>query len=387
MEIAIVGGGIAGLASAIALAQPGRSIGVLERSADFEEHGAGVQLGPNGVRALKLLGVWPELEHLAFLPPHLRFMDALTGETVRCFSLECFAARFGAPYCVAHRRDLIGALVSRARALKSIKLLTGQEVTALGWQDERPVLTSSSGERFSPAAVVGADGINSVIRASLIGDGSALYHGHAIYRALIPRITAPAVPSDVVLWFYPGGHVVHYPVAGGRDINIVAVIEDLQQANGRAREYSSAEVLAQFEAVSPDLRYILGLPQAWSRWHAADRLPAKPWGKSTATLAGDAAHPMLPYLAQGAVAALEDAVTLGKCVASSGVLSVAFRQYEGMRHAHTSRLQARARAQGELYHWRGWRAAWRNRILKHIPQRYFFSRIEWLYGWNEHSVR
>jgi salicylate hydroxylase len=386
MEITIVGGGIAGMAAAIALAGSGCKVKVLERSAGFDEHGAGLQLGPNGVKALQHLGAWPELEGKTFAPRFLRIMDAMNGECLRSFSFELFATRFGAPYRVAHRRDLLHALLARARSIDTIDLLPGFEATGLSWDSGRPVLILSGGNRMISDAIVGADGIHSVIREALIADGPPVVHPQSIYRALIPRVIAPAVPGDVVLWLYPGGHVVHYPVTAGQDINIVAVVTDGKTEGVRDAECSAAEVAAGFDAMCPELRYVLGLPVNWSRWTPADRLPSKILGTGAATLLGDAAHPMLPYLAQGAVAALEDAVALGNCVASESSIAAAFRQYEALRGAHTSRLQREARAQARLYHWRGWRGELRNGLIKIVPQHCFFSRIAWIYVSNHTSI-
>jgi salicylate hydroxylase len=379
MEIIVVGAGIAGLASAIALAKTGRAVRILEASPEIHDQGAGLQLGPNGVRALESLGVWSSLDQHTFAPKALRIMDALTGETLRRFGFEPFVRRFGAPYRVAHRRDLLDALLTAARALDGIEIVTGHEVSALAWDKHSPRLTLADGKQFSAAAVIGADGVRSAVRRSLLSDGPPLKHDQAIYRALIPRTAAPALPSDVVLWLYPGGHVVHYPVSGGRDVNIVAIIESCRSDGVGIASCSPHEVAACFPEMSPDLRYILGLPHAWSRWTAADRLPAKVWGCGAVTLVGDAAHPMLPYLAQGAVAALEDAVALGDCVACASDLASAFREYESRRRPRTSRLQKRSRAQARLYHWRGWKGALRNRLLQLVPEEYFFSRIAWIY--------
>jgi 2-polyprenyl-6-methoxyphenol hydroxylase-like FAD-dependent oxidoreductase len=386
MEIIIVGGGVSGLASAIALAKSGHSIRVLEQSANIEELGAGLQLGPNGVRALERLGAWAELERKTFAPPSLRIMDALTGEAIRSFSFEGFSTRFGAPYLVAHRRDLLHALLTTARSVAGIEILTAHEVKSLAWNQQKPILTLRGGKKFSAAAVIGADGLRSSIRRCLLADGPPMSHDQLIYRALIPRITAPALSSDVVLWLYPGGHVVHYPVSGGHDINIVAVIECSRASEARSSDPAPADVAAAFDAMCPDLRYVLGLPRNWGTWAAADRPPVKTWGTGAATLLGDAAHPMLPSLAQGAVAALEDAVTLGDCVASEPDFPAAFRKYETIRRPHTSRLQKKARTQLALYHWRGWRGRLRNCFLKFVPESYFFSRIAWIYVWDHHPV-
>ena len=379
MEIAIVGGGIAGLATAIALGGPERRIHILERASMIEEHGAGVQLGPNALRAARALGIWDRLSPKLFAPAGLQIMDALTGDRIRrfCFGPK-FEARFGAPYALAHRRDLIDVLRDAALATAGVELLTGHQVKKLHFKDEAPVLALADGSSMCPQAVIGADGIGSAIRQSLLEDGRPAAHACTIYRAMIPRITATALPSDVVLWLYPGGHVVHYPIAGGQQMNLVAIA-----VGGPAIGDGSCpadEVLACFPAMSADLRYILGLAPAWTRWPATDRAPAVVWGRAATTLIGDAAHPMLPYLAQGAATALVDAVTLGRCASAEPEISAAFRRYEALRKDHTARLQRLSRRQGEVYHLEGWRANLRNRALAIVPESLFFSRIGWVYA-------
>jgi salicylate hydroxylase len=376
MEMTIVGGGIAGLSAAIALARIGLSCRVLERAAAYSEEGAGLQLGPNGVRALERLGLWPALAPQCFSPPCLRIMDAMSGELVRSFALEIFNTRFGAPYRVLHRRDLLKLLLAEARALKSVELLTGHEVTALSWSNHDPVLLLGP-KKLAAQAVIGADGLNSVMRRNLIGDGAPEPRPHVIYRALIPRVTVPHLPSDIVLWFYPGGHVVHYPVSGGREMNIVAITD--RAPGTQAEPCSAAEVSACFEPMSPELRYVLGLASSWRRWEAADRPPSAIWGRGKSTLIGDAAHPMLPTLAQGAVAALEDSVFLAESLARKGDVTAAFRNYENERRSRVARLQKASRAQATLYHLDGWLRTVRNMTLRHMPESWFFSRIGWIY--------
>ncbi|MGH6874519.1 MAG: FAD-dependent monooxygenase [Aestuariivirgaceae bacterium] len=379
MEIAIVGGGIAGLATAIALAGQQRRIRILERASAVEEHGAGVQLGPNASAALRALGVWEKLSPKLFAPAGLQIMDALTGNAIRrfCFGPD-FEARFGAPYSVVHRRDLIAVLRDAALATAEVELLTGRYVKRLHFSNGSPVLALADGSSISPAAVIGADGIRSTIRGSLLEDGGPAARACTIYRAMIPRITATALPGDVVLWLYPGGHVVHYPVAGGQQINFVAVVAGAVAAGDGSCPQD--EVLDRFPAMSADLRYILGLAPAWTRWPATDRLPSVVWGRACTTLIGDAAHPMLPYLAQGAATALVDAVTLGHCASAERDISAAFRRYESLRKSHTARLQRLSRRQGEVYHLSGWRANLRNRFLAILPESLFFSRIAWIYA-------
>jgi len=377
MKMTIVGGGIAGLSTAIALARIGLPCQVLERAAVFSEEGAGLQIGPNGVRALKRLGLWPALEPHCFSPPCLRIMDAISGELIRSFAFQSFEARFGAPYRVLHRRDLLKALLIEARAHQSIELLTSHEVTGLSWSGDDPVLLLGP-KRLVAQAVIGAEGLNSVIRRTLLGDGAPERHPHIIYRALIPRVTVPHLPNDVVLWLHPAGHVVHYPVSGGREMNIVAITDGSSEAQSDA--CSAAEVSLSFEPMSPDLRYVLGLASAWRRWAASDRSPSAIWGRGRTTLIGDAAHPMLPTLAQGAVAALEDAVLLAETLALGNDFAAAFRAYENRRRSRVARLQKASRAQSALYHLDGWSRWARNMTLRHMPETLFFSRISWIYA-------
>ena len=378
MEMTIVGGGIAGLSVAIALARIGVRSRLLERAPDFCEEGAGLQLGPNGITALERLGLWPALESQSFTPPNLSIMDALSGELIRSFPFESFRTRFGAPYRVFHRRDLLKSLLAEAGASQSIELLTSHEVTGLSWSGNDPVLHLDA--RELPAdAVIGADGLNSAIRRSLVADGAPERHPLLVYRALIPRATVPHLSSDVVLWLYPGGHVVHYPVSSGREMNIVAITEKAGLPFNSEQNCTAIEVQASFEPMSPDLRYVLGLASSWRRWIAADRPPAALWGRGKATLIGDAAHPMLPTLAQGAVAALEDAVVLADCLASEGDVAEAFRRYEQRRRSRAGKLQKACRVQSALYHLDGWPRTLRDLGLRHMPESWFFSRISRIY--------
>ncbi len=381
MEITIVGGGIAGLSAAIALARKGFACRVLEQSAAFDERGAGLQLGPNGVRSLKALGVWTEFERHTFAPPSLRIMDGLTGCEIRRLGFEAFHARFGEPYRVAHRRDLLQALLSRVRNLHGVELLPHHGVETCHWAGDSLVLTLGDGKQILTDAVIGADGVRSSIRKLLDAHDPPLQDSQMVFRALVSRITAPHLSNDVVLWLYPRGHVVHYPVSAGREVNIVAVTEN-GIGSSASHEASATEVAAFFPSMAPELRYVLGLSPVWGRWAALDRQPAKLWGKGRATLIGDAAHPMLPTLAQGAVAALEDAIVLADCLDPGVDPAVAFRKYESLRQPHAARLQRAARAQARLYHWNGWQRQIRNHVLMHMPQGLFFSHIAWIYQGN-----
>ena len=382
MKVVIVGGGIAGLAAAIAVARTKHQVLLLEQSPRIEERGAGLQIGPNGIKALDWLGAWELLRDKTWQPPHLRFMNGLTGELVRSISLAgSFEHRFGSPYLVTHRADLLGALLAKASSAACVEIRTGCEVTGLEWRGGVPRVRLADTEE--PAdAVIGADGVYSTLRRNLLADGPPPPGSHTLFRALVPRNQAPAVSPDVLVWFYPGGHVVHYPVAGGKLINFVAVVaQGTWNGEETSTPASPAEVAAAFPAMTAELRYLLGLPDAWHKWRSPDRRPVNRWGTGPATLVGDAAHPMAPYLAQGAAAALEDSVALGQALDGASEAADAFRQFERRRIARTSRLCRMSRRQGEVYHASGWSALVRDLLLANVPTGLLMARLGWIYAW------
>ena len=382
MDVIVAGGGIAGLASALAIAREGHRVRVIERAERIEERGAGVQIGPNGAKALVRLGVHADLEPRLWQPPAIAVMDGRTGAMVRRFRLApTFAERFGAPYRVAHRSDLLAALLAAARREPSIELITGSEVAGVESAQGRPRVRLKSGVAYTADAAVGADGLHSTVRASILGDGPPQRHHHVIYRALVRREDIAGGSGDVVLWLFPGGHVVHYPVRGGDLMNLVAVATGEWQAEDWNAPATPGEIAATFADVAPDLRRVLAMPREWSKWGAADRPPVMGWGSGPVTLIGDAAHPMLPYLAQGAAAALEDAVVLGRTLAQPRPVADSLRGYESERFRRTARLQRESRRQGRISHAAGLAATLRNLYLRVAPEWLFFAPIAWIYAW------
>jgi salicylate hydroxylase len=382
MDVIVAGGGIAGLASALAIARQGHRIRVIERAERIEERGAGVQIGPNGAKALERLGVYADLEPRLWQPPAITLMDGRTGATLRRFRLApTFAERFGAPYRVAHRSDLLAALLAAARREPSIELITGSEVAGVETAQGRPRIRLKSGVAYTADAAVGADGLHSTVRASLLGDAPPLRHRHIIYRALVRREDIAGGSGDVVLWLLAGGHVVHYPVRGGDMTNLVAVATGEWSAADWNAPVPRNEIEAAFATVAPDLKRLLAMPGQWSKWGAADRPPVAKWGSGAVTLIGDAAHPMLPYLAQGAAAALEDAVVLGRALAESRPVAESLRVYESERFRRTARLQRESRRQGRISHAAGLAATLRNLYLRVVPESLFFAPMAWIYAW------
>ena len=389
MAIAIAGGGIAGLAAAIALARSGRRAVVFERGEGFAELGAGVQVGPNGVRALRRLGAWEAVAPSMAEPRRIVVRDGLGGRMLAEVGLgQSFAERYGAPYRVAHRGDLLAGLLATARELSEIEMRTCVAVTDFDARAGGVVVRLEGREPFEAEALVGADGLHSSVRARLLGPALPDYAGHVLYRALVPIGAIPSgIETDgVALWLYPGGHVVHYAVSGGRKMNVVAAIESPEIPNGWGSPAAPAEVSACFPDAAPQLSAMLRAPDDWRRWAAADRPPASRWGEGRVTLIGDAAHPVLPYLAQGAVMALEDAVVLCHCLAGTSRLEEGLRDYERRRHARTAQLAHLSRRQGRAYHLRGPLRLARNAVMAAMPPKLFLGRLDWLYSWQPPDV-
>lgn len=379
MTFLIAGGGIAGLGAALALSRAGRACTVFEQAPAFEEVGAGLQLGPNGVKALRALGAWDAVEPFCFAPPAIHIRDGITGNTLSRLALgPGFAARFGAPYRVIHRGDLLKALLSVAENAPNIALKTGRTVS--GFSGSSLQFADGSAEPFT--ALIGADGIRSTIRQSLLADGPPRFAGQVICRALVPRMQMAGLEPDVTLWLCPGGHVVHYPVSGGKAMNMVAAFDGGWTSESWSQDATRDELMAAFPQACVDLRYILGIPENWRKWAGAARKAAPKWGAGNVTLMGDAAHPMLPYLAQGAVMALEDAATLGACIARQTQTDKALRQYEALRQPRTARVAAASGGLARMYHASGLMKFARDALLRRTPNRLMLSRLDRLYVWN-----
>ena len=311
----IAGGGIAGLAAALGLARGGRDIRLFEQAAAFEEVGAGLQMSPNGVRALQELGAWDAVEPACVIPTEIHVRDGLSGRLLQRIRLgKGFETSFGAPYRVCHRADLLEGLVQTARGRTGIVLETGRRVQSVESMVDGTALRLD-GETVKGAAVICADGIRSGLRKVVCGDVAPVDRGHVIFRSLIPLADVPsAIETDCVsLWLYPGGHAVHYAVSGWRSFNIVVALDsDGIAASGWSDAADGSTVRQAFLDADDVLQDLLTRPAAWMRWRGADLPGLSLWNKDNIVLTGDAAHATLPYLAQGAVMALEDAVVLGR---------------------------------------------------------------------------
>ena len=369
----IAGGGIAGLAAGLGLARIGKPSHIFEKAPSFDEIGAGLQLGPNAVRALQWLGAWDAVAPHCVAPAEIHVRDGISGNILQRILLGAeFENRFGAPYRIAHRADLQNALVESVRSKPNIKLQTNAEVTNASLAET--TLALKSGKTHTGQAIIAADGVHSMIRNLVTGQQSTKQSGHTLHRGLVPIGSFPAsTNADVVtLWLYPGGHVVHYSVSNGRLFNIVAAVEDSEISLGSA-----------FHRACQPLADILQLKIKWTKWPALDLAPAQIWSKNRTVLIGDAAHPTLPYLAQGAAMALEDARVLSSAIQNAIDLESAFRNFSEQRFKRTSVIQKKSRQLGRIYHAKGVLRLARNAVLKATPGRSFTKQMSGIYSWQQ----
>ena len=380
----IAGGGIGGLVAAHALACKGIAVRVLEQAAEFREVGAGIQLGPNIFRALEKIGLKDAVLADAWQPGGQEMRCALSGELITALPLdEAYFARFQQPYAVTHRADLHGVYLKACQNNNLITLETRREVVDFADDGQRVTVILKDGERVEGRALIGCDGLWSTIRAKTLDDGAPRVSGHIAYRAVLNRADVPADlwRPDIVLWAGPRTHFVHYPLRRGELYNLVAVFHSDRYVEGWNSEGDTALLHAHFKGQRPEVLRLLERIETWRFWVLCDREPVKDWSKGRVTLLGDAAHPMLQYLAQGACMATEDAVWLAEKVAAQpDDIPAALRAYQQQRYLRTARVQIMARVYGEFYHARGVTAELRNAMLAARTPEQAYESISWLYG-------
>jgi len=382
--VLVAGAGIGGLATALALAQQGLAVKVLEQAARIGEIGAGVQLGPNAFTAFDSLCVGEQARSLAVYTDELVMHDAIDETLVgRIPVQQAFRQRFGNPYAVIHRADVHGVLLDAARRSERIELVGGTRVERIEQNAAGVTVFDTTGSAHAGTALVGADGLKSAVRGQFVGD-AARVSGHVVYRAVAEKNDFPADLrwNAASIWVGPDCHLVHYPLRGGEQYNVVVTFHSREAEEWGVREGSRDEVRSYFAGICPRARQLIELPKSWKRWATADREPIARWSFGRVTLLGDAAHPMLQYLAQGACMALEDAVTLGEAVrASGGDFERAFAHYERSRVARTARVVLSAREMGRIYHAKGVERLVRNELWQGRTPERFYDAVEWLYGW------
>jgi salicylate hydroxylase len=385
--ILVAGGGIGGMACALALTQAGFDVEVLEQAAQIGEIGAGIQLGPNAFNAMDALGCGPRARARAVYTDDLIMMDAVDESVVGLIPVrEDFRKRFGNPYAVIHRADIHLSIYEEVQTKPNVRLHTSTKIDHVDIGDKSVRVTDSNGNVFEGAALIGCDGVKSVVRKQLLGDGGAHVPGHVVYRAVCPREDFPEELrwNAAAIWVGPKCHIVHYPLRGGEQYNIVVTFHSREQEEWGVREGSREEVLSYFTRVADKPRQLIEKPTSWRRWAIADRDPVLKWGEGRYTLMGDAAHPMLQYMAQGACMAMEDAVTLREALkACDRDIEKAFRLYEEKRIPRTARVVFSAREMGRIFHADGAERVVRNAMWKDRTPERFYDSLEWLYGWTE----
>ncbi|HQR12475.1 MAG TPA: 3-hydroxybenzoate 6-monooxygenase [Casimicrobiaceae bacterium] len=384
LPVLVSGGGIGGLAAALALTRQGFAVKVLEQAPQLGEIGAGIQLGPNAFAAFDALGVGPKARGRAVYTDYMVMHDALDEREVgRIPTGEAFRERFGNPYAVIHRADVHKSLLEGAEETGRIEILTSTTVQRVDQDDSGVTVHDAKGGRHRAVAVIGADGVKSAVRRQYVGD-DARVSGHVVYRAVVDKKDFPVDLqwNAASIWVGPNCHLVHYPLRGGEQYNVVVTFHSREKEEWSVREGSRDEVQSYFEGICARARQLIDLPKDWKRWATADREPIGQWTFGRATLLGDAAHPTLQYLAQGACMALEDAVTLGEALrVHGGQWDRAFAHYQRSRIPRTARIVLSAREMGRIFHAKGVERLVRNDLWKgRSPERYYDA-LEWLYGW------
>ena len=383
-QVLIVGGGIGGLTTALALERQGIASQVIEQASEFKEIGAGIQIGPNAFWMLEHLGLVAPISALAVFPNNLIMRDSMSGEEITRISLgEAFRKRFHHPYALIHRADLLNVLLDACRKSKLIRLDASQKVVDVEEAAHGVTVKTASGSSYRGAALIGADGLWSTIRQIVVGDGKPKPAGHITYRAVLPRSEVPEEYrwQDMAFWAGERVHLVLYPLRTGELFNLVAVFHSSRYEEGWDSFGDPAELHERFAGKCAPVQLLLNKIESWRMWVLCDRPPIKEWSKGRITLVGDAAHPMLQYLAQGACMSIEDAVCLAdRVVAAKGDYASAFQAYQQARYLRTGRVQIMARIYGEFYHAGGVAKELRNMMLGGRTPEDAMAGMDWLYG-------
>ncbi len=385
LPVLVAGGGIGGLAAALALVRRGFRVKVLEQAAELGEIGAGMQLGPNAFHAFDALGVGEQARRRAVYTDFMVMHDAIDEYQVgKIPTGEAFRQRFGNPYAVIHRADAHTSLLEGVQASGHIEFLTSTRVVRIDQNADGVTVHDQHGNAHRGRALIGADGVKSVVRQQFVGD-EARVTGHVVYRAVVDKADFPEDLrwNAASIWVGPHCHLVHYPLRGGEQYNVVVTFHSREQEEWGVTEGSQAEVQSYFQGLCPKARQLIDLPKSWKRWATADREPIGQWSFGRVTLLGDAAHPTTQYMAQGACMAIEDAVTLGEALRVHGNdIEKAFDLYQRSRVARTARIVLSSREMGRIYHAKGVERLVRNDLWRGRTPERFYDAMEWLYGWN-----
>jgi 3-hydroxybenzoate 6-monooxygenase len=382
--ILIVGGGLGGLTTALALARRGRASRVLEGATEFGAIGYGIQFGPNVFHVFDRLGLTEQVVAVADTPPAVLMMDALTGkELIRISTGASFRVRFKHPYIIVHRVDIHNVLLDACRQSDAIELVANAMVTGFEDRGDSVSVTTTDGRTFSGPALVAADGVRSLFRAKLVVDGEPRPIGYVALRTIVPMSELKAdVPRDcVLLWGGPGLHVVHYPLRHGTEFNIVNVYRTAAHAERLDAAAARAELDHAYRDTQPAMRAMVGMMDLRWRRSIGDRDPIRPWHKGRVVLIGDAAHAPLQSLAQGAGMAIEDGLCLGELIhLTDGAFADAFRRFQAARLIRTARVQLESRSLWDFYHLDdGIARDVRNATVAGWDEAHLFDCLAWLY--------
>ncbi len=381
----VVGGGIGGLAASLALVRQGFEVTVLEQAPEIGEIGAGIQLGPNAFSAFDALGVGEKARGRAVYVDEMIMHDAIDGALVgRIPTGEEFRKRFNNPYAVIHRVDIHSSLLEGAQETGRIEFKTSTRIERIEQDDKGVIAWDQNGVAHRGVGLIAADGGKSVVRAQYVNDPPRIT-GHVVYRAVIDKADFPKDLqwNAASLWAGPKCHLVHYPLRGGEQYNVVVTFHSRKPEEWGVTDGSKEEVQSYFKEVCPKARQLIDLPKSRRRWATADKEPIETWTFGRVTLLGDAAHPTTQYMAQGACMALEDAVTLGEALrVNQNDIPKALDLYQKCRTTRTARIVLSGREMGRIYHASGIERKIRNSLWKGRETERFYDAVEWLYGWN-----
>ncbi len=385
LPVLVSGGGIGGLAAALALVRQGFQVTVLEQAPEIGEIGAGIQLGPNAFHAFDALGVGDKARGRAVYTDYMVMHDALDEYQVgKIPTGDAFLKRFGNPYAVIHRQDIHNSLLEGAQETGKVGFITNTRVERVEQDGDTVTVHCANGTTYTGQALIGADGGKSVVRAQYVNDPPRVT-GHVVYRAVVEKKDFPENLqwNAASIWVGPNCHLVHYPLRGGEQYNVVVTFHSRNKEEWGVTDGSKEEVQSYFQGIAARPRQLIDLPKTWKRWATADREPIDTWVHGRATLLGDAAHPTTQYMAQGACMALEDAVTLGEALrVNHNDWTKALALYQKSRVARTARIVLSGREMGRLYHAKGVERLVRNDLWKGRTPERFYDAMEWLYGWN-----
>lgn len=388
-HVIVAGAGMAGLTTALALAHAGLRATVFEQASRLEETGAGLQLGPNATRVLLALGLGPRLAPVVTVPQAIRVMAGSSGREIARIPLgRKVEQRYGAPYWALHRGDLQAALADAADKEQDVEVELGTKVEDFATHVHGVTVLARRGKEITNErgiALIGADGIWSQVRECLHRQRPPHFSHRTAWRALVPaEAVKPEFREPLIhLWLGLDAHLVHYPVKGGSVINIVGIVPDEWNKPGWSAPGKRDEILRHFARFTwaDTARDLIGLPERWLKWALLERRQPFRGGTGPVTLIGDAAHPMLPFLGQGACMAIEDAAVIADCLAQYRSAADALRNYEAVRAGRTQRVRDASRKQGKIYGMTGPEALVRNLGMRLMGGDGLLARQDWLYSW------